>query len=133
VSGEKQVSVQLMEGYAFLAAGLDDSLYLSLEDTPYVKRVLTSRGQGSVRTMTTLPDSRIREMQARLAMQVSRDLLEGAEVRITGGTYEGLDGHVIEIADEYAHVEIVLRSMTIMARIPRAFLAPLTDGVLETT
>jgi transcription antitermination factor NusG len=123
----RRVTIHLMEGYVFVASGLRETEYLALESScPYIRRVLTSRGPSGMRVLSVVPDSKIADMRMQLAQQVSSDITEGMRVIVTDGTYSRLDGDVIEVEKDgdSAHVRFVLRSLDLIARIPRVFLSP---------
>jgi transcription antitermination factor NusG len=50
------------------------------------------------------------------------DIVQGAPVDIVGGVYRNLDGVVLELTETDAKVQIVLRSITLEAWVPRVFL-----------
>lgn len=51
------------------------------------------------------------------------DIVPGAPVAVTGGVYRNLDGVVLELTETDAKIQIVLRSMTLEAWVPRIFLS----------
>ena len=123
-----RVSVHLMEGYAFAASGLPEGTYFALEHTsPYIRRILTVRSPGGMRALSVIPDSSVQEMRQRLVVQVADDLVEGMKVVVTDGVYGHLDGEILEVDGEEAHVRFSLRSLDLITKIPRVFLAPRED------
>lgn len=124
VTGGHTVTVHLMEGYAFVASGLAEPTYYNLEQGPYVRRVLTTRAPNGMRALKVLPDSEIQNLKRKLAEQVSSDIIEGMQVLVTEGTYGRLRGEVLDVDDEDASVRFTLRSIDLIARIPRVFLTP---------
>jgi transcription antitermination factor NusG len=123
-----RVAVHLMEGYAFAMSGLPDGAYLALEGTcPYVKKVLTVRNPSGGRTLSVIPDANVQEMRQQLGVQVSDDLVAGMEVTVTDGVYGNLEGEIVEVDGEDAHVRFTLRSLDLITRIPRVILAPKGD------
>lgn len=121
----RQVTLHLMEGYAFVASGLSEAAYFDLESScPYVKRVLSSRGPRGMRTLQVIPESSVQDMRSRLAQQIASDVQAGMQVVVTDGTYTKMEGRVIDLYEDHAHVEFVLRSIDIIARIPTVFLRP---------
>jgi len=128
LTGGHMVTVHLMEGYVFIASGLPESTYLSLEAGPYVRKVLTQRMPNGMRTLNVLPEREIASMRRKLAEQVSSDITEGMHVRVTEGTYGNMDGEVLTVDPEDADVRFTLRSIDLIARIPRVFLKPSGDG-----
>lgn len=124
LNGGRQVTVSLMEGYAFLASGLPEMSYFGLEGSPYVRRVLSSKSPNGMRALSVIPESRILEMRAQLAQQVSSDITEGMRVTVTDGVYSHLDGEVVQVDGENARVRFLLRSLDLIAPVPRVFLTP---------
>jgi hypothetical protein len=121
--GLKNVVVHLMEGYAFIASGLDEVNYFRLEhEGKLVERVMTASSPSGLRVLKTIPDRQVRELRRQLVAEVSSDLEPNISVHVSDGRYKGLDGVVLFVEDEYALVSIGLRSMEIVATIPRIFL-----------
>lgn len=126
----RNITLHLMEGYAFVASGLPETVYLNLEGTcPYVRKVLSSRSPSGMRALNVIPDTSVQDMRRKLAEQVSSDIVEGMHVVVTDGTYTHLDGHVIEIDGAEAHVRFTMRSLDLIARVPRVFLTPSDEEV----
>jgi len=123
------VSVRLIEGYAFIASGLTETRYFALERGPLVENVMSSRGAHNLRTLQTVPDEKIRGMMDQLRSQVSQDLEVGEHVRIIGGNYLHLDGEVVELYEDKAAVRITLRSIDVLAWLPKIFLDVSTNPV----
>lgn len=121
----RDVTIHLIEGYVFVASGLPEITYLNLEGTcPYVRRVLSSRSPSGMRALNVIPDSSVQDMRRKLAQQVASDIKEGMKVTVTEGTYTHLDGEVMEVDGDDAHVRFTLRSLDLIARVPRVFLSP---------
>jgi len=123
-----RVTIHLMEGYVFLAAGLSDVQYLALEEkSPYVKKVLISRGGGGLPVLSVLPDREVEEMRRKLREHIAADIEANMRVMVNQGTYAKLDGLVIDVDDEEARVLIELRSFKVIRSIPRVFLEPMEE------
>lgn len=121
----RRTTIHLMEGYAFVLTGLPEPVYFALEGTcPYVRRILSSKSPNGMRVLSVIPDSSVQEMRQKLALQVSSDVKENMHVVVTDGPYNRLDGDVLEIDGDSAHVRFVMRSLDLIARIPKVFLAP---------
>lgn len=123
----RQVTVALMEGYAFVASGLPEMAYFGLESIPYVRKVLSTRTPSGMRALSVIPEKRILEMRAQLAQQVSSDITEGMRVTVTDGVYNHLDGEVVQVDGDSARVRFVLRSLDLIAPVPRVFLTPVKE------
>ena len=93
-----------------------------------MRKVLTQRMPNGMRTLNVLPEREIASMRRKLAEQVSSDITEGMHVRVTEGTYGNMDGEVLTVDPEDADVRFTLRSIDLIARIPRVFLKPSGDG-----
>jgi len=120
-----RVTVQLMEGYVFVASGLPETTYLNLEkDCPYVKKVLAVNGSRGMPVLQVISNHDVEEMHQQLRDAVAQDIDMDMRVHITQGTYAQLDGDVVGIEGEEAHVHIKLRSFEVIRTIPKVFLEP---------
>jgi transcription antitermination factor NusG len=126
--GGRSVSVRLIEGYAFVASGLVETRYFSLERGPFVERVMSAKGAHNMRVLQTVPDARVRAMMAQLREQVAADLEVGAAVKITGGNYLHLEGVIVDLTDDRAAVRIRLRSLDVVAFLPKIFIDVIAEG-----
>jgi transcription antitermination factor NusG len=126
--GGRSVSVRLIEGYAFVGSGLEETKYFALERGPYVGRVMSSRGAHNMRVLQTVPDQRIQALMTQLREQVASDLEIGTNVRITGGNYLHLEGVIVDLTDDRAAVRIKLRSRDVVAFLPKVFIDAVTDA-----
>lgn len=119
--GGRRVSVRLIEGYAFAASGLTETRYFSLERGPLVSRVISTPGPYNLRTLQTVPDDKIRGMMTQLRSQVASDIEVGDQVRVIGGSYLHLDGTVVDLTEDRVAVRITLRSIDVVAWMPKVF------------
>lgn len=126
MKGRRGVTLFLMEGYVFVAAGLPEVRYFALERKPYVEKVISTSGR--VRTISVIPDRDIRDLRRQLQEQVSSDIQVGEHVLVTEGPYRKLDGRVTGINGDHAYVFIRLRSLQVVATVPRVFLEPTENG-----
>ena len=127
--GERQVVLHLMEGYVFVASGLPETRYFALERKPYVGQVMSSRGgPHRMRVPSVIPNSHVQGLKDQLQQMVSSDIEEGARVMVIDGLYRGLEGEVLGVEGEEAFVLVELRSIQIIATIPRVFLESLGSG-----
>lgn len=125
--GGRKVTVHLMEGYAFVASGLDEVGYFRLEqEKKLVSRVITGTS-GGVRVLSTVTESQIRKLKKQLNALIATDITPGMSVFVMDGPYKGLEGDVLDSVEENAVVHIKLRSLEVLATIPRVFL----DAQLE--
>jgi len=128
VSDGRRMFVHLMEGYVFVASGLPETSYFDLAWTgPYIRRVLTTNGPNGMRVLSTLPNSKIKELQAKLQASVSEDITPGMRVTVTAGTYAALSGDVVDTDKEAVYIRIILRSINILTRISRLFVKPAVE------
>lgn len=121
------VTFHLMEGYIFIATGLDDSLYFELETSPYIQKVVTSGYP--FRTLNTVQDHYIQSLRAKLREMTSLDLIEGMEVKILEGTYSKLQGKILDLFDDVVSILVEMRSANFIVSLPKAFLEPLDAEV----
>jgi len=120
---EKAITIHLMEGYAFVGSGLPDTMYFGLEKKQYVEQVMsTVSGPNRIRTLSTIPNSYIKNLRRQLQKLMASDIVTNSVVRVTEGTYRALEGKVMGKRGDHAFVLIQLRSIEIIATIPLGFL-----------
>jgi transcription antitermination factor NusG len=118
-----EVTILLVEGYAFVASGLNDVQYFALERKAHVAQVLTAPGgRYKMRTPMTVPNAKIKEMRRQLQKETSVGVSVGDEVRVQHGHFRNLEGIVRGLYGDSASVQIRLRSLEVLAGIPRVFL-----------
>ena len=119
----RSVTIHLMEGYAFVATGLDEVRYFRLEHTKLVAQVLSERkGAQGLRVLSTIPDSRVTELRRQLNEEVAADIVPGMSVLVTDGIYSKLEGTVLDTEGDYAIIRLELRSLQVLAKVPKVFL-----------
>ncbi len=120
--GGKKVTVHLMEGYAFVASGLDEVVYFRLEQVnKLVSKVITAKASG-VRILSTITEVQVETLRRQLAERIATDITPGMSVGIVSGKYKGLEGVVDTVDGEFGVVYIKLRALEVLASIPRVFL-----------
>ena len=124
----KTITTHLMEGYVFIATGLEETEYFRLEKKAYVNKVMTSMSAAGVRVLSTIPNQRIHQIRLKLRDILSEGIEAGLDVEIVDGTYSKLSGEVLGLHDDHAFVFFNLRSLKIIAKIPRVFLVEAEDG-----
>lgn len=127
--GGRTVSVRLIEGYAFVASGLVETRYFALERGPLVEQVMSSKGAHNMRVLQTVPDHKVQALIGQLREQVSSDLEIGTRVKIIGGNYVHLEGVIVDLTDDRAAVRIRLRSLDVVAFLPKVFIDVISDEV----
>lgn len=119
----KSVTVHLMEGYAFVASGLDEVRYFRLEQTRVISRVLSERkGEDAIRVLSTISDARVLELRRQLVEEIASDIIPGMRVTVTDGIYSKLEGAVLDIEDDHAIIRFELRSLKVISKVPKVFL-----------
>ena len=118
--------LSVMEGYAFLGSTIEQGSHRRLNNSPYIRRVL-SRGKGIRRVWETLPDAKVQELRHRLSEMVGAEIEEGMKVQVVGGPLLGIVGKVVEIDGDQASVLVEMRSLRAVKDFPRFFLHPLGD------
>lgn len=117
------VTIHLMEGYVFIASGLAETTYFGLERQAYVAKVMsTQSNRQQMRTLSVITNKHIREMQGKLRELTSSEIPVGAEVVVLDGTYRHLTGKVTGVEGDNAFIYIRLRSLEVVATVPRIFL-----------
>lgn len=123
--GSRSTSVHLMEGYVFVASGLPEATYFTLETKPYVKQVMSQAGPSGMRSLSVIDNDTVERMRLQLRQEMATDTMVGDRVEIVDGHYQALEGEVVSIDGndpEYADVCIEMRSLHVIARIPKVFL-----------
>lgn len=120
--GGRTVTVHLMEGYAFVAYQLDETDYFSLESKTDVKSVMSSTSPSGIRVPHTLPNREIQRMRDQLRTIIIGDVEIGSCVKVTDGTYRGLEGRVLDLEKDFAILRIEMRSLSVVTKIPQVFL-----------
>jgi hypothetical protein len=118
--------LSVMEGYAFVASGVDDSFFRRLRPSPYVRRIM-SRGTGIRKIAETISDTDISILRKNLNMMVGAEISEGMKVRVIDGPLVGITGKVVELHGEKAFVHVAMRSLYAIRYFPRFFLHPVND------
>ena len=121
------VTFHLMEGYIFLATGLEDTQYFHLENSPYIQKVVTSGVP--FRTLNTVKDEYIQSLKQKLREMTSADLTEGMTVNILEGTYSKLQGKVLNLFEDVVSILVEMRSANFIISLPKAFLEPVDTEV----
>jgi transcription antitermination factor NusG len=123
-SAGKKILVHLMEGYLFIAYQMSDSFYISLENTIYIRKILTSKLPNGTRIIHTIPESKISGMREKLASKIAEDILPGMSVRVVDGPFTNLEGVVESVDADLAQVYFTMRSIEMVAPVARSFLVP---------
>lgn len=119
----RSVTVHLIEGYAFVATGLDEVRYFRLEQTKLVEQVLSDRkGSEGIRVLSTISDARVAKFRRQLNEEVAADIIPGMSVLVTDGIYSKLEGTVLDVEGDYAIVRFELRSLQVLSKVPKVFL-----------
>jgi len=118
----KRVTVHLMEGYAFIATGLEEIRYFRLEQTKLVEQVMATRSTRGIRVLSVIPDSKVSDLRRQLNEEVASDLIPGMIVLVTDGVYSKLEGVVMDVEGDHAVVRFELRSLEVISKIPKVFL-----------
>lgn len=121
----KRVTIHLMDGYVFVATGLDEVQFFRLEGTKYVERVMAQKSTRGIRVLSVIPDNKVMEMRRQLAEEVATDIVPGMRVLVTEGIYAKLEGTVEEVDEDHAVVYFALRSLKCITKIPKVFLETL--------
>jgi len=123
-AGGQPVVLHLMEGYVFVASGLPETRYFALEKRAYVSQVMSTRGgPHGMRVPSVIPNAQILVLKHQLRGLVSFDIQVGETVHVLDGPYRGLEGVVQELDGDNAYMLIELRSIKIIATVPRIFLS----------
>lgn len=127
----ESVTLQLMEGYVFVASGLPEVAYFSLEECSYVAQVMSIAGPHGMRVLSTIPNSSVEGMRTQLRGMSVIELSKGDLVRVVEGRYAGLVMRYLggESDSNYALLcSEGLRSLEVVVSLPRAFLELVSEG-----
>jgi len=128
-SGGRNITIHLMEGYAFVASDGADLVLPSRSEQPYVKRMLTTPTPNGSRVLSVVPDSVVLDMEANLSKHVGDDVRVGSRVSVTSGLYAKMEGEVVDSAPSgNLVVRFRMRSLDTIVEVPRTFTVP-CDGV----
>lgn len=125
----RTVALHLMEGYVFIASGLDEIKYFRLENTKIVDHVLATRSPRGIRALKVIKDREIKQLRKQLRAEISSYMSPGSEIMVTQGLYARLPGIVVDSLEddpENILVSFKLRSLERICKIPRAFVEPKT-------
>lgn len=115
-------TVHLMEGYAFVATGLDEVRYFHLESTKVIEQVMATRDPRGIRVLKPIGDGQVADLRRRLIDEVAADIIPGMQVLVTDGIYSKLEGIVMDIEGDHAVVRFELRSLKVISKVPKVFL-----------
>lgn len=114
--GDKTIRIDGMQGYAFVKAGLPDHVYFQLEQSDFVKNVISAPHKRG-RVLACVPDSAIEGVRDSIRREVSQDLVAGTRVRVRTGLFSYLEGEVIDREDDDIILEIKMRSIHAIVKV----------------
>ena len=117
----------VMEGYAFIGAGISDYGRRDLINTPYVKKFLSRHTDDHLQPLDTISSSAIQDLKKRLGELVGVEIADGMKVRVCEGSFIGLQGVVVGLSGEFATVLVELRSLRALRKMPRFMLRPVGE------
>jgi len=121
----RNVTLHLMEGYAFVATGLPETSYFALaKRTVYVNQVMSTRSVAGMSVLSVIDNSYIEELKEQIRTLLSATISVGEKVRVLGGIYSSLEGEVLALEKEEAIIHIQLRSLNVVTKINKMFLEP---------
>jgi|APSaa5957512622_1039677.scaffolds.fasta_scaffold139169_2 hypothetical protein len=120
----------VMEGYCFVSSELEEQKYLHIvESSPYLWKVLHTACRNRSPALTTVANSHVRSLQHKLSEMCTLSI--GMRVQVRKGICKGLEGKVVGLSGEQAHVLISLRTLKTIRTIHKFAILPLgedTDG-----
>ena len=120
--GPRAVIIKVLEGYAFVATGLPEVRYFSLEGDSCIAGVLCSRGRHSMKVLQVVDDCQIQSLREKLKSQISYNIDVDMEVNVVGGTFTGLSGRVVAVFPDHVQVYFEFKSRCVMAKIEKALI-----------
>jgi len=130
--GDKLVRIDGMQGYAFVGAGLNEHYYFRLEDTPFVRSVISVTGKTKgMRTLACVGDDAIEGIRNSIRREVSQDLIEGMEVRVRTGLFSFLEGTVLDRDGDDIIISLSMRSIHAIVRVNGLCVDPIDSQELE--
>lgn len=128
-TGGRRVTVHLMEGYAFVGSDGRDLVLPPRSEHAYIRRLLMTPSQGVGRALSVVSDAVVQQMEADLAKHVGDDVHVGSSVVVNNGTYARMNGEVMGTTTSgNLVIRFQMRSLDLIAEIPRAFAVPSDDG-----
>lgn len=122
----RTTAIHLLEGYVFIASGLDEIRYFRLENSKIVESVMATSSPSGMRVLEVIRDADIRRLRDQLQKEVSSYLSPGSKVQVTHGVYARLEGEVVDgLEDDPENILVMFsfRSLERISKIPRAFVA----------
>ena len=127
----QRITVHLMEGYAFVGAGLPEPVYFALPHKGHgqqlVRKVLSNTMSNGMPFLQVVSDAHVRELKRKMAEVVASDIDPEMRVKITQGAYAGLTGRVVGTEGDEAYVHVRLRSFEVIRTVPKVFLEPVGE------
>lgn len=114
----------LLEGYAFVASGLDEVAYFRLEQTKLIEQVMHVRNARGIKVLWTISDEEVNKLRRQLNEEASADIVPGMEVTVTEGVFAKVSGKVVDTVGDHAIVLFELRSLQVLRKVPKVFLEP---------
>jgi len=131
--GDKLVRIDGMQGYAFVGTGLNDHLYFSLEDTPFVRSVISVKSNHKgMRDLACVGDDAIEGIRNTIRREISDDLQEGMEVRVRTGLFSYLEGTLLDRDGDDIIIQLSMRSIQAIIRVNGLYVDPLDLSEQET-
>jgi hypothetical protein len=124
----ERIVLSATEGYAFIAAGISESLLFRLEDLPFVKKVMSTRDPSTgMRVCMSVTDKDLQQIRDQLSKLISSTLLPEMDVTITHGHLAGMQGKILteDPASDSVDVYIELRSLRLIRRVAKSAVRPL--------
>lgn len=118
--------LSVMEGYAFLASGFDDSSRAGLLRSPYIKKFLT-RGSSLYAPYETVPQASVDALRQNLSDLMAVEIGEGMQVVVIDGPLTGIKGEVVGVSGERATLLVEMRSIHALRHLPCFLLRPLDN------
>lgn len=117
-TGDETVIRYLVEGYAFIKRTRADDIYLKLRDSTYVETIVSTGSKFS-----TVGDKEIDHFRSQIEGG-KPEVAISDKVIVTAGVYESIEGTVQQgpSDDDTVQIFITLRSMQMLATVPRACL-----------
>lgn len=117
---DRKTVVSVAEGYVFVEAGLPDYDYYALEDTPYIKKILSTREpKTGMRVLMTLKDKDLDVIRKKLESFVSSTLHEGTRVLIQKGPFSGIEASIALLDADSLYLNIEMRSIRLLIGVPK--------------
>lgn len=98
---EKEVIKKLFPGYILVEMIMSDEAWYVVRNTPGVTGFIGSSGKGAKPTPLQEDEvSRLIQSEKEAEVDIAKELVVGAKIRMISGAFEGMEGKIVEILED---------------------------------